>query len=89
MKFNDKGDFKILQSKLPESPQCHKAYQKLTRSVADLHYSVGKGKCIDTELEPCDGDAETAKWLGEALDAEKPDMVVSLLFLRHALKAEM
>lgn len=39
---------------------------------------MGKGKCIDTELEPCDGDAETAKWLGEALDAEKPDMVVGL-----------
>ena len=27
-------------------------------------------------MNPCVGDAETLKWLGEALDAEKPDLVV-------------
>lgn len=47
--------------------------------VADLHYSVGKGECKDTNMDPCDGDAETAKWLGDALDAERPDLVVSLV----------
>lgn len=55
-------------------------------SVADLHYSVGKGECKDTDLEPCDGDAETAKWLGEALDAEKPDMVVRQLTIPSLTK---
>jgi metallophosphoesterase superfamily enzyme len=45
-------------------------------AVADLHFSVGSGECRDTDKTPCVGDAETLKWLGEALDAEKPDLVV-------------
>jgi hypothetical protein len=45
-------------------------------TVADLHFSVGSGECRDTDKNPCVGDAETLKWLGEALDAEKPDLVV-------------
>jgi hypothetical protein len=45
-------------------------------AVADLHFSVGSGECRDTDKTPCIGDAETLKWLGEALDAENPDLVV-------------
>jgi hypothetical protein len=46
-------------------------------AVADLHFSVGTGDCRDTDKTPCAGDADTLKWLGEALDAEKPDLVAS------------
>ena len=48
-----------------------------TRSVADLHYSVGTGSCRDTDKALCTGDPDTQRWLGDALDAEKPDLVVS------------
>jgi hypothetical protein len=75
LKFHEKGDMKIMQSKFPPV-SCALICPAANIVVADLHYSVGKGKCIDTDLEPCDGDAATAKWLGEALDAERPDMVV-------------
>lgn len=44
--------------------------------IADLHYSVGTGECRDTDIEGCVGDANTAAWLAEALDAENPDLVV-------------
>ncbi|EIW71023.1 hypothetical protein M231_07534 [Tremella mesenterica] len=44
--------------------------------IADLHYSVGNGECRDTDKTPCVGDSDTAEWLGEALDAEEPDLVV-------------
>ncbi|ORY21337.1 Metallo-dependent phosphatase-like protein [Naematelia encephala] len=44
--------------------------------IADLHYSVGTGECRDSDKEPCVGDPDTATWLGEALDAEDPDLVV-------------
>ncbi|OCF33844.1 hypothetical protein I316_04556 [Kwoniella heveanensis BCC8398] len=44
--------------------------------IADLHYSVGTGKCRDTDKQPCVGDEDTAAWLAEALDAEQPDLVV-------------
>ncbi|KAK8847584.1 hypothetical protein IAR55_005443 [Kwoniella newhampshirensis] len=44
--------------------------------IADLHYSVGNGECRDTDKSPCVGDPDTAAWLAEALDAEKPDLVV-------------
>jgi DNA repair exonuclease SbcCD nuclease subunit len=44
--------------------------------VADLHFSVGTGECRDTDKVPCVGDADTLQWLEEALDAEKPDLVV-------------
>lgn len=46
-----------------------------------MHFSTGKGQCKDTDLVDCDGDAETLKWLADALDAEKPDLVVSWLIL--------
>ncbi|TXT16081.1 hypothetical protein VHUM_00584 [Vanrija humicola] len=44
--------------------------------IADLHYSVGQGKCKDTEKDPCVGDKDTEEWLEHALDAERPDLVV-------------
>ncbi|WWD21674.1 hypothetical protein CI109_106160 [Kwoniella shandongensis] len=44
--------------------------------IADLHYSVGDGECRDTDKSPCIGDRDTATWLAEALDLEKPDLVV-------------
>lgn len=45
--------------------------------VADLHFSVGNGVCRDTLKVPCGGDTDTLALMGEALDAEKPDLVVS------------
>lgn len=46
--------------------------------IADLHYSVSQGKCLQTNHKPCDqGDVETDRsLLSVALDAEKPDLVV-------------
>lgn len=46
--------------------------------IADLHYSVSQGKCLQTERQPCKyGDVETDRsLLSVALDAEKPDLVV-------------
>lgn len=46
--------------------------------IADLHYSVSQGTCLQTKHEPCKyGDVETDKsLLSIALDAEKPDLVV-------------
>ncbi|WOO76974.1 putative inactive purple acid phosphatase 29 [Vanrija pseudolonga] len=44
--------------------------------IADLHYSVGEGKCKDTDKDPCVGDKDTEEWLARALDAERPDLVV-------------
>jgi hypothetical protein len=69
-RFHEDGTFKIMQSELTNNRQA-----KLM-TVADLHFSVGSGECRDTDKNPCVGDAETLKWLGEALDAEKPDLVV-------------
>jgi hypothetical protein len=72
-KFHEDGTFKIMQSELNDVQGMP---EKLT-AVADLHFSVGTGECRDTDKTPCVGDADTLKWLGEALDAEKPDLVVS------------
>ncbi|CAK9785592.1 Metallo-dependent phosphatase [Cutaneotrichosporon oleaginosum] len=44
--------------------------------IADLHFSVGEGDCRDTDKSPCAGYSDTVTWLAEALDTEKPDMVV-------------
>ena len=57
-------------------PRTYTASVQANVAVADLHYSVGKGECRDTDLAACDGDNESAKWLASALDEEKPDMVV-------------
>ncbi|TIB71223.1 Metallo-dependent phosphatase [Wallemia mellicola] len=44
--------------------------------IADLHFSVGKGTCRDTDKSPCEGDEETIKLMAETLDDVKPDFVV-------------
>jgi DNA repair exonuclease SbcCD nuclease subunit len=45
--------------------------------IADLHFSVGRGQCRDTNLDPCSrSDNLTLSLVGKALDAEKPDLVV-------------
>lgn len=69
--FRTDGTFKIMQSELNRQRS-----RVLLTKVADLHYSVGEGECRDTNKDPCSGDKDTATWLGEALDAERPDMVV-------------
>ncbi|KAL4078830.1 Metallo-dependent phosphatase-like protein [Scleroderma yunnanense] len=45
--------------------------------VADLHYSVSRGQCRDTDILPCSAsDNLTSSLLGRVLEAEKPDLVV-------------
>lgn len=48
--------------------------------IADLHFSVGKGKCLDSDWPGCNdpkgADLVTLDWLGSVLDEEKPDLVV-------------
>ncbi|KAG8919269.1 hypothetical protein FRC01_001369, partial [Tulasnella sp. 417] len=55
--------------------------------VADLHYSVSKGECLDLELkdlppgllnpnDPCHGDTLTQSLLAQTLVSEKPSLVV-------------
>ncbi|EIN09401.1 Metallo-dependent phosphatase [Punctularia strigosozonata HHB-11173 SS5] len=45
--------------------------------VADLHFSVARGKCRDTDLVPCsNSDNLTSTLIDHVLDAEKPDLVV-------------
>ena len=59
--FSQEGRYKIMQ-------------------IADLHFSVGRGKCRDSDWTGCEdargSDFVTLGWLGEVLDAEKPDMVI-------------
>lgn len=73
-RFHSDGTLKIMQS--TSSPSSNLS-SILTTSVADLHFSVGSGECRDTDKTPCTGDVDTIAWLQEALDAEKPDLVVS------------
>ena len=45
--------------------------------VADLHFSVSRGTCRDTNISPCEGsDNLTSTLLAKVLDAERPDLVV-------------
>ena len=46
--------------------------------IADLHYSVSRGVCRDTDMSPpCkNGDVLTDSLLSRALDTEKPDLIV-------------
>ncbi|WVR04789.1 hypothetical protein IAU60_001801 [Kwoniella sp. DSM 27419] len=59
-----------------EVPKFHSDGTFKIMQIADLHYSVGNGECRDSDKQPCIGDPETATWLAEALDAERPDLVV-------------
>jgi hypothetical protein len=48
--------------------------------IADLHFSVGKGKCLDSDWPGCTdakgSDLVTLDWLQAVLDEEKPDLVI-------------
>lgn len=45
--------------------------------IADLHFSVGHGRCKDTDHTPCEwADDETLALINRTLEIEKPDMVV-------------
>lgn len=45
--------------------------------IADLHYSVNQGRCLQTSLTSCKyGDPSTDSLLSSILDAESPDLVV-------------
>lgn len=71
------------------TPQAPKAKLPLTFStdgnfkilqIADLHFSVGKGKCLDSDWPGCNGDKGsdliTLDWLQSVLDEEKPDLII-------------
>lgn len=62
--------------RVSDSRGAHGEGRRADHVVADLHYSVGTGECKETDKEPCSGDADTEAWLIEALDAERPDLVV-------------
>ncbi|KAI9573783.1 Metallo-dependent phosphatase-like protein [Boletus coccyginus] len=64
---------------VPRAPPLH--FSKDGRfkilQVADLHYSVSRGVCRDTVLDPCvASDNLTNSLLGHILDLENPDLVV-------------
>ncbi|KAG1878635.1 Metallo-dependent phosphatase-like protein [Suillus tomentosus] len=45
--------------------------------VADLHFSVSRGICRETDIDPCvNSDNLTNTLLGHVMDEEKPDLVV-------------
>lgn len=48
--------------------------------IADLHFSVAKGKCLDSDWPDCNdpkgADLVTIDWLNSVLDEEKPDLVI-------------
>ncbi|KAJ1306702.1 hypothetical protein OPQ81_007694 [Rhizoctonia solani] len=60
----------------PQPPHFHANGTYKIMQVADLHYSVTHGQCRDTDLKPCDGFNSSQAILAEALDAERPDLVV-------------
>ncbi|KAF8556455.1 Metallo-dependent phosphatase [Imleria badia] len=64
---------------VPRAPPLHFSKQGRFRilQVADLHFSVSRGVCRDTVLDPCvASDNLTNSLLGHVLDLEKPDLVV-------------
>lgn len=66
-------------SAVPRAPPLH--FSKDGRfkilQVADLHFSVSRGLCRDTVIDPCvASDNLTNSLLGHVLDMEKPDLVV-------------
>ncbi|OJA13538.1 hypothetical protein AZE42_07319 [Rhizopogon vesiculosus] len=64
---------------VPRAPPLHFSHNGTFKilQVADLHYSVSRGVCRDTNRDPCvNSDNLTNTLLGHALDEEKPDLVV-------------
>ncbi|KIK90771.1 hypothetical protein PAXRUDRAFT_831401 [Paxillus rubicundulus Ve08.2h10] len=64
---------------VPRAPPLHFSKEGKFKilQVADLHYSVSRGVCRETVIDPCTAsDNLTNSLLGHVLDAEKPDLVV-------------
>ncbi|CAE6397275.1 unnamed protein product [Rhizoctonia solani] len=60
----------------PQPPHFHANGTYKIMQIADLHYSVTHGQCLNTDFEPCDGFNSSQTIIAEALDAERPDLVV-------------
>lgn len=73
-----KGNPVAPQAQMPLSFSTNGTYKIL--QIADLHWSVGKGKCRDSNWPGCNdpigSDLVTLKWLDEVIESEKPDLVV-------------
>lgn len=73
-----KGSPQAPRAKLPLSFSSDGRFKIL--QIADLHFSVAKGKCLDSDWPGCKGpggsDNATLDWLGAVLDDEKPDLIV-------------
>lgn len=70
---------KFASSAVPRAPPLHFSDDGRFKilQVADLHYSVSRGVCRDTVLDPCvASDNLTNSLLGRILDLETPDLVV-------------
>jgi metallophosphoesterase superfamily enzyme len=66
-------------SAVPRAPPLHFSDDGRFKilQVADLHFSVSRGVCLDTVLDPCvASDNLTNSLLGHILDVEHPDLVV-------------
>ena len=64
---------------VPHAPPLHFSQDGKFKilQVADLHYSVSRGDCRETDIFPCHAsDNLTSSLLGRVLDAEKPNLVV-------------
>lgn len=69
----------LVWSAVPKAPPLHFSHDGRFKilQVADLHFSVARGKCRDTDLVPCsNSDNLTSTLIDHVLDAEKPDLVV-------------
>jgi predicted MPP superfamily phosphohydrolase len=74
--FHSSDTFSVAIAKAPPLHFSHDGHFKILQ-VADLHFSVARGKCRDTDLSPCvNSDNLTSTLIDHVLDAEKPDMVV-------------
>lgn len=86
LKQTDEGAELMWRKGNPVAPQAELplAFSKDGRykilQIADLHWSVGKGKCRDSDWPDCNdpigSDLVTLQWLDEVIESEKPDLVV-------------
>lgn len=63
----------------PRAPPLHFSHDGKFKilQVADLHFSVSRGVCRDSDQDPCiNSDNLTNTLLGQVLDEEKPDLVI-------------
>lgn len=66
----------ITVATLAPTPRFHKSGKFKILQIADLHFSVSRGLCRDTDKSPCIGDVDTLTLIERTLDEEKPDLVV-------------